>query len=230
MGQDIRRNIEEVLERIGQSARRAGRKPEEINLVAVSKSVPVESIKIAYEYGLRAFGENYVQEALKKIPELPENISWHFIGRIQTNKIKHIVNRFALIQSVCRIEECEELQGRSEAKNVTTELLIEVNLSGEKSKGGVLIENTLSLIESVLRYKNLRLKGLMTVPPFSENPEDSRIYFRELRRLKEKLLKEGIPENCMEHLSMGMSSDFEIAIEEGATIVRIGTAIFGPRG
>jgi pyridoxal phosphate enzyme (YggS family) len=225
----IKENLERVREKIISAALRAGRKPEEVTLLAVSKGMDYEKVRSAYESGQRFFGENYVQEALKKIEKLPQDITWHFIGRIQKNKVKYIIGKFALVHSVESISLCEEFQRLCEKKGVAMEILVEVNLSGETTKGGILPSNTLSFVKDVLKYKALKMKGLMTMPPYSDNPEDSRKYFIELRRLREKLIESGIPEDNLTHLSMGMSGDFEVAIEEGATIVRIGTAIFGAR-
>lgn len=229
MSADVKTNIELVQEKIKRAAVRAGRNPEEITLLAVTKGVATEKIKFAYDCGLKIFGENYLQEALAKMNVLPSDITWHFIGRIQRNKVRSITGRFSMVHSIDSIKICEEFQRRSEKKNIISNLLVEVNLAEETTKGGILLENTLSFIQNVLKYKNLRMRGLMTMPPYSENPEDSRQYFRKLRELKYNLIKEGVPDEILRELSMGMSSDFEVAIEEGATIVRIGTAIFGPR-
>lgn len=226
---DIKSNIERVRDRIEKASLRAGRKPEEVTLVAVTKGVPQKKIKIAYDYGLKIFGENYVQEAIKKMNELPAEITWHFIGRIQRNKVKYITGRCALVHSVDSEGLCEEFQKQGEKKNIITNVLVEVNVAKETTKGGVILENTLCFIQNMLKYNNLQMRGLMAMPPYSENPDDSRQYFRKLRELKNNLITEGIPEKCLVELSMGMSADFEVAIEEGATIVRIGTAIFGPR-
>lgn len=229
MEEEIRRNIDRVRERIIKACIRAGRKPEEVTLVAVTKGVSVEKIKIAYECGLRVFGENYVQEAIKKISELPHDIIWHFIGRIQRNKVKYITGRFVLVHSLDSQKISEEFQKQGEKKNIVTNVLVEVNLAKEITKGGVILENTFNLIQNMLKYKNLQMKGLMTMPPYTENSENSRQYFKQLRELRNNLIREGVPEKYLQELSMGMSADFEVAIEEGATIVRIGTAIFGPR-
>ncbi len=229
MQDDIQRNIAIIRERIRKAAIRAGRDPEEITLVAVTKGVSADRIKIAYDCGLRIFGENYVQEAMRKMEILPSDIIWHFIGRIQRNKVKYIAGRYALVHSIDSLSLCEEFQKHCEKRGITMDFLIEVNLAGERTKGGIPSRNTLSFIKDVLKYKSLSMKGLMIMPPYSENPEDSRRYFREIRELRDNLIEEGISEEYLRHLSMGMSGDFEVAIEEGATIVRIGTAIFGPR-
>lgn len=225
----IRENLAKIKERIISAALRSGRRPEEITLLAVSKGMNEEKILAAYNAGQRLFGENYVQEALKKIEKLPSDTIWHFIGRIQKNKVKYIVGKFALVHSIDSISLCEEFQKHCEKRGVTLNFLVEINLSGESTKGGITPENTLSFVRDVLKYKSLKMKGLMTMPLYSENPEDSRKYFIQLRELRERLLSSGIPEENLLHLSMGMSNDFEVAVEEGATIVRIGTAIFGPR-
>lgn len=225
----INKNLEMVRNRITSAAKRAGRRPEDIVLLAVSKGMDEEKIHSAYEAGQRLFGENYVQEALRKMEKLPSDISWHFIGRIQRNKVKYIAGKFALVHSIDSLSLCDEFQKQCEKRGITVDVLVEVNLSREKTKGGILPENILYFLNNVLKYNSIRVKGLMTMPPYSDNSEDSRKYFVELRKLREKLLNSGIPLENLHHLSMGMSNDFEVAIEEGATIVRVGTAIFGPR-
>lgn len=225
----IKENLAKIRERITSAALRAGRGSDEITLLAVSKGMDEHKIMSAYEAGQRIFGENYVQEAMRKMEKLPPDTVWHFIGRIQRNKVKYIAGRFALVHSIDSISLCDEFERQCEKRGISMEFLIEVNLSGEKTKGGVSPEDALSFVKDVLKYKKLRMRGLMTMPPYSENPEDSRKYFVQLRELKEKLIFSGVPEENLIHLSMGMSNDFEVAVEEGATIVRIGTAIFGPR-
>jgi pyridoxal phosphate enzyme (YggS family) len=227
---EVKKNLERVRKRIVNSAIRAGRRPEEIILVAVTKGVPVELIQGAYEEGQRIFGENYAQEAIQKIERLPEDITWHFIGRIQRNKVKYIAGRFALVHSIDSIGLCEEFQKQCNKKGLQIDVLVEVNLAGENTKGGVNKVNTLSFVKDMLKFNALKMKGLMAMPPYSENSEDSRKYFRDLRQLRDELIVNGIPDENLQILSMGMSNDFEIAIEEGATMLRIGTAIFGPRG
>ncbi len=222
----IRENYLNVMERIEKAAQRAGRDPKEVKLVAVSKTVEVERIREAIDAGVSILGENYVQEARKKIEEIGRQVEWHFIGHLQTNKAKYAVRLFDMIHSVDSLPLAEELNRRAQKENQIIKVMIEVNLSGEASKFGTEEEKAFELAKEICRLKNLSLVGLMTMPPYFDSPELSRPYFIKLRQLKERLEKEGI---LLEELSMGMSNDFEIAIEEGATYVRVGTAIFGPR-
>lgn len=225
----IRKNIAMVRERIEKAARLTGRDPKEITILAATKSVDTKKIQEAVKAGITTFGENYVQEAVKKIKDLQgskKNVYWHFIGHLQKNKAKDAVKFFDTIETVDSIELAKELSKRAEKKLC---VLIQVNLSKEKTKGGVSEHEALGLVREIAKLENLSLKGLMTIPPPFENPEMSRPYFTELRRLAEKIRREGIPNVIMKELSMGMSHDFEVAIEEGATIIRIGTAIFGER-
>ncbi len=221
-------NLEKVKERIHKACEKAGRKIEEVKLLGASKTVPAEKIKVFYECGLRLFGENRVQEFLKKYDVLKNlSIEWHFIGQLQSNKVKYIIDKVALIHSLDRESLLEEIEKRAGNYGKVQEVLIEVNVGKEPSKGGVFPEGLKSLVENTLLKKHIKLKGLMTIPPYEEDPERSRKYFVMLRELKEEVEKEfGIK---LDELSMGMSSDFEIAIEEGATIVRIGTLLFGGR-
>lgn len=222
----IRENLLQVMERIKRAAQRAGRDPQEIKLVAVSKTVEVSRIKEAIDAGVSILGENYVQEAKKKIEEIGRQVEWHFIGHLQTNKAKYAVRLFDMIHSVDTLPLAEELNRRAEKEGQVIKVMIEVNLSGESTKFGTEEEKVFELAKKIFELRNLSLVGLMTMPPYFESPEMSRPYFIKLRQLKERMEKEGIP---LKELSMGMSNDFEIAIEEGATYVRVGTAIFGPR-
>jgi pyridoxal phosphate enzyme (YggS family) len=222
----IRENLSIVRERIERAAHKAGRDPKEIRLVAVSKTVEVARIKEAVEAGVSILGENYVQEAQKKIEALGGPVSWHFIGHLQSNKAKYAVRLFDVIHSIDSVPLAEELNRRAEQEDRLIKMMIEVNLSREATKFGTDEERVLNLAKSIQNLRHLSLEGLMTMPPYFDSPEMSRPYYVALRELKERLMKEGIP---MQELSMGMSHDFEIAIEEGATYVRVGTAIFGPR-
>jgi pyridoxal phosphate enzyme (YggS family) len=222
----IKENYLRVMERIEKAACRVGRDPKAIKLVAVSKTVETDRIKEAIEGGVTILGENYVQEAQKKIEEIGRPVAWHFIGHLQSNKAKYAVRLFEMIHSLDSIPLAKELSRRAKQTNRMIKVLIEVNLSGEASKFGADEEKILNLAKGVLPLDHLSLAGLMTMPPYFDSPEMSRPYYIRLRDLKEKMEKEGI---SMKELSMGMSNDFEIAIEEGATYVRVGTAIFGPR-
>ncbi len=235
-------NVSAVYKRISHAAMRVGRNPEEITLIAVTKNVDAVHIKEAIDAGLRIFGENRVQEAKKKISNLKSQITpptpplaegginggvqWHLIGHLQKNKAKYAVQFFDLIHSVDSVELAREISKHSERIGKVQRVLVEVKLSPEETKHGVDRRNLMPMLAEVASTKYLFLRGLMTIPTFSENPEDARRYFRELKELRDAAQECGIP---LPELSMGMSGDFEVAIEEGATMVRIGTAIFGER-
>jgi len=208
------------------AARKAGRDPKEIKLVAVSKTVEVTRIKEAIEGGVSILGENYVQEAEKKVEVLGKSISWHFIGHLQSNKARYAVRLFDVIHSIDSIPLAEELDRRAAQSDRVIKVMIEVNLSKEATKFGTDEDRVLNLAKRIQHLGHLSLEGLMTMPPYFDSPEMSRPYYGALRELEERMINEGIP---LKELSMGMSHDFEIAIEEGATFVRVGTAIFGPR-
>jgi PLP dependent protein len=222
----VKENLLRVMEKIEEAARKIGRDPNEIKLVAVSKTVEVARIMEAIEAGVSILGENYVQEAQKKIEEIGRPVSWHFIGHLQTNKAKYAIRLFDMIHSLDSVPLAEELNRRAEQADRVMKVMIEVNLSKEATKFGTDEEVVVNLAKRVQNLNHLSLEGLMTMPPYFDSPELSRPYYIALRELKEKMVKEGVP---MKDLSMGMSNDFEIAIEEGATYVRVGTAIFGPR-
>jgi pyridoxal phosphate enzyme (YggS family) len=222
----VKENLLRVMEKIEEAARKIGRDPNEIKLVAVSKTVEVARIMEAIEAGVSILGENYVQEAQKKIEEIGSPVSWHFIGHLQTNKAKYAIRLFDMIHSLDSVPLAEELNRRAEQADRVMKVMIEVNLSKEATKFGTDEEVVVNLAKRVQNLNHLSLEGLMTMPPYFDSPEMSRPYYIALRALKERMVKEGIP---MKDLSMGMSNDFEIAIEEGATYVRVGTAIFGPR-
>ncbi|RUM56827.1 MAG: YggS family pyridoxal phosphate-dependent enzyme [Persephonella sp.] len=227
---DIKENLEKIYETIRKSAEKVGRNPNEIILLGASKTQPVEKIIEAYNAGLKYFGENKVQEGMKKIDELKpkySDIHWHFIGGLQTNKAKYVVKYFELIHSVDRKSLVDEIDKRAKKIDKVQECLIEVNIGDEETKYGVNPEDLEELYEYCLSKENIKILGLMCIPPYSEDKEQSRRYFIKLRELKEKL--ENKYKVKLPHLSMGMSDDFDIAIEEGATIVRVGTAIFGER-
>ncbi len=217
--------IQEIEQRLARACERAGRKREEVLLLGASKYANAEKIREAYQCGVRAFGESRAQDFLKKFEELKDlPIDWHFIGSLQTNKVKYIIDKVSLIHSLDRQSLAEEIQKRAERLGKVQDVLIEVNVGKEETKGGVYEEDLEKLFEYCLSLKNLRVLGLMAIPPYKENPEEVRPYFVKLRKLKEKL--EELYKVKLPHLSMGMSEDFEVAVEEGATIVRIGSAIF----
>jgi pyridoxal phosphate enzyme (YggS family) len=217
--------IQEIEQRLAKACERAGRKREEVLLLGASKYANAEKIREAYQCGVRVFGESRAQDFLKKFKELKDlPIDWHFIGNLQTNKVKYIIDKVSLIHSLDRPSLAEEIQKRAERLGKVQDVLIEVNVGKEETKGGVYEEDLEKLFEYCLSLKNLRVLGLMAIPPYKENPEEVRPYFVKLRKLKERL--EGLYKLKLPHLSMGMSEDFEVAVEEGATIVRIGSAIF----
>jgi pyridoxal phosphate enzyme (YggS family) len=225
-------NIKNVRERIKRACERSGRNENEIKIVAVSKTFPPDFIKFAYEEGIRDFGENYVQEALKKINELKElKITWHFIGHLQKNKAKFIPGNFDYLHSLDSIELLKELEKRCSAAQKEIKALVQINIGKEQTKSGIMPENVFEFFEKALEFepKYVKICGLMIIPPPPKDKEDSRKYFRELMKIKEECARKGIPENMLAEISAGMSDDFEIAIEEGATIVRLGRAIFFER-
>lgn len=223
-------NLATVKERMAEAARKAGRDPQEVRLVAVSKTVPVERIAEAGEIGGCVFGENKVQEAQDKIKTLGMgSYHWHFIGHLQRNKVKYIPGMFELIHSVDNSELAEEIHRHSMKHELVTPVLIQVNVSGETSKSGVAPDDLEELLEMVVSLNGISVRGLMTIPPFDPDPEKSRKHFAALRQLRDRIQKLDIENSSMDELSMGMSNDFVVAIEEGATWVRVGTAIFGAR-
>jgi pyridoxal phosphate enzyme (YggS family) len=223
-------NLKTVTDRIASAAKSSGRDLSSVKLVLVTKTVDVDRIREAVDAGASILGENRVQEAKEKIEKLGPIASWHLIGHLQTNKAKYAVKLFYLIHSVDSLELAKEIDKQAAKIGKVQDVLIEVSISGEASKAGVAPENAAALIKDAVKLKNISIKGLMTIPPFSDSPEDSRPYFKKLRELSESVARENIPGVSMKELSMGMSGDFEVAIEEGSTMVRVGTAIFGKRG
>jgi hypothetical protein len=225
----IKENLEQIRERIEKAAIKAGRDPQTVRLVVVSKTVGVERIQEAIQAGVTILGENYVQEARDKIARLGDEVSWHFIGHLQTNKAKYAVDLFDMIHSLDRIDLAREINRVSEKKGKTLPALVQVNISGEESKHGIDRDDLIQLISEIIQLKNIHLTGLMTMPPYFDDPEMARPYFQVLRRLQQEMNERFKVEISLQELSMGMSNDFEVAIEEGATLVRIGSAIFGER-
>lgn len=225
----IAENVARVRERMEAAARRAGRDPRKTRLVAVSKTVDPDRIREALEAGVDSLGENYVQEAQKKIEELGHKAAWHFIGHLQTNKAKVAVRLFDWVHSVDSLRLAEELNRVAGQQKKVLPVLLQINLGRETTKFGALQDETFRLLEQMRSLPWISVKGLMAMPPFFDNPEESRPYFRALRELAEAVSRRKIAGVSMEELSMGMSNDFETAIEEGATLVRVGTAIFGAR-
>lgn len=227
----MRERLSDVQRRVAEACERAGRSTDEVTLIAVSKTHPVSAIRVLYEAGVRSFGESYVQEWQDKAPELPDDIEWHFIGHLQSNKAKYIADDIACVHSVDRKSVMKQLNRRSEGR---VDVMLQVNIAGQETKSGVAPDELEGLLERAMNYPSLRVRGLMTIPPYVEDPEENRDYFREMRRLGERArdwLEEHAPDEveAFEHLSMGMTADFEVAIEEGATMIRVGTGLFGKR-
>lgn len=222
-------NLKIVMERITAAAERSGRDPASVRLVAATKTVPPERIMEAVQAGVAVIGENRVQEAREKINLLGNVASWHLIGTLQKNKAKYAVRLFDLIHSVDSLDLARELDRQAWKLGKVQDVLIEVNIARGAGRFGVLVDEAAQLVHEAAGLKNIYIRGLMTMPPYSEDPEDSRSYFRKLRELSAEIAGHGFPRISMTELSMGMSGDFEVAIEEGATLVRVGTAIFGER-
>lgn len=225
----IRMNLDEIRQRMHAAALKAGRDPASVRLVAVSKTKPAELVDEAARSGQRLFGENYVQELVAKAPLVAEPVEWHFIGALQSNKVRQIAGIVTMIHSVDRLSLAAEIDRQWGRLGLSCDVLVQVNVAGESSKSGTTTADAVGLVTAVARLPHLRVKGLMTMPPFFDDPEGARPYFRSLRGLAKEIDRQSIPGVAMAELSMGMSGDFEVAIEEGATLVRVGTAIFGGR-
>ena len=220
-------NLAAVRERVAAAAERSGRSSNDVLVVAVSKSFPVEALAAALDAGVKVLGENRAQELVAKASRLGEGVRWHFIGHLQTNKVRSVVGVAELIHSVDRSSVAEAIAARALSLGIVQDVLVEVNAAGDPSKHGVVPVDAPALVEEVAGLEGVRLRGLMTMPPWPERAEDSRPHYRSLARLSEAIADRA---SLGPELSMGMTRDFEVAIEEGATIVRIGEAIFGPRG
>lgn len=225
----IKENLEEVEARITRTCERSGRERSEVTLISVSKTKPVEMLQEAYDAGSRDFGENKPQEIREKYPQLPTDIRWHMIGHLQRNKIKYIIDKVCMIHSVDSIRLAEAIDEEAKKHGIVMPVLIEVNVAEEESKFGVHLDEVESLIRQISELSNIQVQGLMTIAPFTENAEDNRIYFRKLRNLYVDIKDKNIDNVNMCNLSMGMTGDYEVAVEEGATMVRVGTGIFGAR-
>ena len=225
----LKDNLIEVKEHIKKACEKSGRNPEDVCLVAVSKTKPKDMLMEVYDCGIRQFGENYVQEMVDKADTLPKDITWHMIGHLQRNKVKYIAGQVALIHSVDSYRLAEEINIQAKKKNIVVPILVEVNIAHEDSKFGISEEDAVQLVEEIAELENVRIKGLMTIAPYVENAEDNRLYFRKIKDLSVDIAAKNIDNVSMEILSMGMTGDYEVAIEEGATMVRVGTGIFGER-
>ena len=226
---DLQENLQQVEANICKACENAGRKRSDVTLIAVSKTKPIEMLQTVYDLGARDFGENKVQEMCEKMEVLPKNIRWHMIGHLQRNKVKYIVGKVELIHSVDTYRLAEEINIQAKKQNVIVPILVEVNIAHEESKFGISAEDAILLVEEISKLENIRIKGLMTIAPYVENPEDNRLYFRKIKQLSVDITNKNIDNVFMEILSMGMTGDYEVAIEEGATMVRVGTGIFGER-
>ena len=222
-------NLKEVEAKIEAACKRAGRDRSEVTLIAVSKTKPVEMLEEAYGIGIREFGENKVQELSDKYDVLPKNIRWHMIGHLQRNKVKYLIGKTVLIHSVDSLRLAEQIEHEAAKADTIMNVLIEVNVAGEESKFGTTCNEAIELVRAVAALKHVKIKGLMTIAPFTDNPEDNRIYFKKLKQLSVDIKSKNIDNVDMDELSMGMTGDYEVAIEEGATMVRVGTGIFGKR-
>lgn len=225
----LKENLAQVERNIELACKKAGRDRSEVTLIAVSKTKPVEMLQEIYDEGIRDFGENKVQELDQKMPVMPEDIKWHMIGHLQRNKVKYIAGKVALIHSVDTYRLAEEINIQAKKKNVIIPILIEVNIAQEESKFGTSKEDAILLVEEISKLENVRIKGLMTIAPNVSNPEENRLYFRGIKQLSVDIRNKNIDNVSMDILSMGMTGDYMVAIEEGATMVRVGTGIFGER-
>lgn len=225
----LRENLEQVEEVISQACRDSGRARGDVTLIAVSKTKPAETLQEAYDLGVRVFGENKVQELTEKYEVLPDDIQWHLIGHLQRNKVKYIIDKAVLIHSVDSLRLAETIEKEAAKRDLTAKILIEVNVAKEESKFGVFPEDLEELVLKISEFPHVRIEGLMTIAPFVENPEENRPIFKHLRKLSVDIAKKNIDNVNMSVLSMGMTNDYRVAIEEGATMVRVGTGIFGAR-
>lgn len=225
----ITENLEQVKKNIRDACRAAGRDPGEVTLIAVSKTKPAELLQEAYDAGARDFGENKVQEIMDKYPQLPGDIRWHMIGHLQRNKVKYIVDKAAMIHSVDSFRLAQTIEQEAARHEVQVPILLEVNVAEEESKFGLKMDEVLPLIERIAEFPHIKVCGLMTIAPFVENAEENRMFFRQLKKLSVDIEAKNINNVSMSVLSMGMTGDYQVAVQEGATMVRVGTGIFGER-
>ena len=225
----VQENLTQVEANIAAACKRAGRNREEVTLIAVTKTKPVEMLQEAYDWGSRNFGENKVQEIMDKYDKLPSDIQWHMIGHLQRNKVKYIVDKVCLIHSVDSYRLAEEINIQAKKRGVVVPILIEVNIADEQSKFGVRPEETMQLVREISSLDGVSIRGLMCIAPYVVDSEENRPFFRKIKALSIDIEKENIDNVSMDILSMGMTGDYEVAIEEGATMVRVGTGIFGER-
>ena len=225
----LKENLAKVEENIQAACDRAGRKREEVTLIAVSKTKPVEMLQEAYDLGVRVNGENKAQELASKYEVLPKDIHWHMIGHMQRNKVKYIIDKVELIHSVDSLHLAKQIEKEAVKKGVDAQILVQVNIAQEDTKFGINGPEVMSLVEEISKFPHVHIRGLMTSAPFVANPEENRCYFKKLHKLFVDIREKNIDNVSMDILSMGMTNDYEVAIEEGATMVRVGTGIFGAR-
>lgn len=225
----LKENLDYVENEIRKACERSGRSRDEVTLISVSKTKPVSMLEEAYGLGVRVFGENKVQELAEKYDALPDDIEWHMIGHLQRNKVKYIIGKADLIHSVDSLRLAEAIEKEAAKQNIVADILIEVNVAKEESKFGLMPEEVPEFVENVIKLPHIRVKGLMTIAPYVENPEENRPVFKHLRKLSVDIAEKNGHNIIMSVLSMGMTNDYRVAIEEGATMVRIGTGIFGER-
>ena len=225
----ILENIKQVEENIIKSCEKVGRDPKEVTLIAVSKTKPYTAIEEALPSGVLDYGENKVQELTEKYEILPKDIRWHMIGHVQRNKVKYLVGKVELIHSVDSLRLANQIETEFAKKNEIANILIEVNMANEESKFGITSETTEQLVREISKLEHVRIKGLMTIAPYTDNPETNREYFRNMKKLSVDITEKNIDNVSMNVLSMGMTGDYQVAIEEGATMIRVGTGIFGER-
>lgn len=225
----LKDNLAIIEKNIQDACEKTGRKREEVTLIAVSKTKPIEMLQEIYAENIREFGENKVQELCSKIEQMPSDIHWHMIGHLQRNKVKNLIGKTALIHSVDTYRLAEEINIQAKKKNITVPILVEVNIANEESKFGTTVEDAILLVEEISHLDNIKIKGLMTIAPNVENAEENRPYFQKIKQLSVDITNKNIDNVSMEILSMGMTGDYTVAIEEGSTMVRVGTGIFGER-
>lgn len=229
MAMDIKENLDKIKKNMEAACAACGRAADEVKLIAVSKTKPVSALEEAYSLGCRDFGENKVQELVDKYDVLPKDIRWHMIGHLQRNKVKYIVDKVFLIHSVDSLRLAEEIEKEAAKREINVNILVEVNVAGEESKFGTTAEEAVLLVEKIAQLSHIRIKGLMTIAPYTEDSEQNRRYFAKLKQIYVDIIHKNIDNVFMEELSMGMTGDYEVAITEGATYIRVGTGIFGER-
>lgn len=225
----VAKNYREIEKRVQDACKRSGRDPKDVTLISVSKTKPVSMLMEAYEAGARVFGENKVQEIAEKYPQMPEDTKFHMIGHLQTNKVGQVIDKVSMIHSVDSVHLAEKIEKEAAKRGLQTDILLEVNVAREESKYGFFMEEVVPALEIIGKYPHLNVKGLMTIAPNVENAEENRIYFKNLYQLYVDIKTKNIDNGTMSALSMGMTGDFEVAVEEGATMIRVGTGIFGSR-